>query len=174
MNLAYVQTLWEDFRLVHGITVRAVEALPADALDAHPIPNMRTPKELIVHMAEVLRAFGTGPVVGTIPDFEADEPKKAAAIHSREELSAFLRSAWADSDQAIRSMTEAQAVGTVKTPWKYEPQGWVCVQIVFNELVHHRGQLFAYLRALGAQPPEMWDFANSAPEFQRKPKLQPA
>ena len=174
MNLAYVRALWDELRLVHGITIRAVEALPTDALDAHPIPNMRTPKQLVTHMAETLRGLATGAIQGTVADFEAGEREKAAAIRTRDDLVASVAAAWADADQAIRSMTEAQAVSKVQTPWNYEPPGWVCVQIIFDEMLHHRGQLFVYLRALGAEPPSMWDFAHSAPEFRPKPKLQPA
>lgn len=174
MNLAYARTLWEGFRLANGITLRVLDAIPADKIDAHPIPNMRTPKELVIHMAETMRGCATGAVQGTITDYEKSEAEKVAATKTKEEMIAALRSAWNEADAAVRSMTEAQAIANVETPWGFRPWGWLCVQIIVDEHLHHRGQLYAYLRALGAtEVPFMWDFANSAPEFRPNPALQP-
>lgn len=175
MNLAYARTLWEELRLVQGITLRVLDALPADAIDSHPVPNMRTPKEIVVHMAETMRGCATGAVAGKIGNFEEHEPARAAAIHSKDELVAAMRSAWSEADAAVRSMSEAQALAKVETPWGFSPWGWLCIQIIFDEHLHHRGQLFAYLRALGvAEVPFLWDFEHSAPEFRPNPSLQPA
>jgi uncharacterized damage-inducible protein DinB len=41
-----------------------------------------------------------------------------------------------------------------------------------EEFLHHRGQLYAYARALGVEPPMVWDFANNEPAFQ--PRTQAA
>lgn len=174
MNLAYARTLWEEFRLVNGITLRVIEAIPADKIDARPIPNMRTPKELVTHMAETMRGCATGAVQGSITNFEEQEPEKAAAMKTRDDLVGALKSAWTEADQAVRSMTETQATTNVQTPWGFNPPGWLCVQIIFDEHLHHRGQLYTYLRALGVEPPFMWDFEHSAPEHRPKPNLQPA
>lgn len=172
MNLAYVRTLWEELRLVNGITLRVVEALPADKLDTHPIPNMRTPKELVTHMAETMRGVATGVIQGKIANYEEHEAAKVSALRTRDELVASLKDAWNEADKAIRSMSESQATASVETPWDFSPPGWLCVQIVFDEHLHHRGQLYTYLRALGAEPPFMWDFEHSSPEH--RPNLQPA
>lgn len=175
MNLAYARTLWEEFRLVNGITLRVLEAIPADRIDAHPIPNMRTPKEMVVHMAETMRGCATGAIAGKITNFEEQEAAKVAAMKSKDEMIAAMRSAWNEADAAVKSMTEAQATANVETPWGFRPWGWLCIQIIFDEHLHHRGQLFAYLRALGvSEVPFMWDFANNAPEFRPNPALQPA
>ena len=60
MNLAYIRTLWEEMRHVTGITLRAIDAVPADKVDVRPIANMRTPKELVCHMAETMRSCAIG------------------------------------------------------------------------------------------------------------------
>jgi uncharacterized damage-inducible protein DinB len=174
MNLAYVRTLWEEMRLVNGITLRAIEAVPADQVDTRPIRDMRTPKELVCHMAETMRACSVGPIQGAIQSFEEHEKERCAAMSTREDLIRTMKSAWDDANAAVRSMTDAQAVASVQTPWNFSPPGWLCIQIIFDEHVHHRGQLYAYLRALGVEPPFMWDFEHNAPEFQPKPNFQPA
>ena len=44
--------------------------------------------------------------------------------------------------------------------------GFVAISVIQDELLHHRGQLYVYLRAMGREVPKMWDFAGNAPEFQ--------
>ena len=59
-NNPYIQTLWEEMRLVYGISLRVYQAIPKEKMDSHPIPGMRTPKELIAHMTCTLRAVASG------------------------------------------------------------------------------------------------------------------
>ena len=40
----------EYFNMVHGVTLRAMEALSDAGLDFRPKPGMRTPRELIFHV----------------------------------------------------------------------------------------------------------------------------
>src|SRR5439155_9446780 len=48
MNQKTAMAMWDHIRQINGVTLRLIDALPAEQLDAHPIPNMRTPKELVV------------------------------------------------------------------------------------------------------------------------------
>jgi len=54
LNQRALNGMWDLMRQKHGITLRLIESLPEDKLHAHPIPGMRTPAELIVHMYNVL------------------------------------------------------------------------------------------------------------------------
>jgi uncharacterized damage-inducible protein DinB len=165
MNRAYVQTLWEELRLVQGITFRVIDAVPKDKIDTRPVKDMRTPKELVAHMYETMRSVADGAIKGQIAD-------KGTKIKTHEDLVRFAKECWKSADKAVQSMTDAQATAMVKTPWGMDFPGWVCIQIIFDEHLHHRGQLYAFLRALGIEPPFMWDFENSAPEFKPKQHQQ--
>ncbi len=171
MNLSYIQTLWESQRLVYGVSMRVFQAIPKDKMDAHPIPGMRTPKELIAHMAMMMHAIPAGIVKGQIDEYEAEE-KKAVAM-KYDEFMAWVADGWKVADKAIKSLDEKKATSMVKNPWTTDFPAFVCVQIVYDEHLHHRGQLYAYLRALGVEPPFLWDFENSAKEFQPR-QTQPA
>jgi len=170
MNLSYIRTLWEEMRLVNGITLRVIDAIPADKIDTRPIRDMRTPKELVAHMAETMRSCAVGATKGKIATDENAE--KGVGLETRQDLTKVMSDAWKTADAAVRSLTEAQATAAVETPWNFTPPAWVCIQIIADEHLHHRGQLYAYLRALGVEPPFMWDFENSAPEFQPKQHQQ--
>jgi len=171
MNKQYVQTLWEEMRLVYGISMRVYQDIPKEKIDSHPIAGMRTPKELIAHMTSTMRSVATGTVKGQIEAYEEMEKEHVAKPY--DEFMKWVGESWNVADAAIRGMTDAQATGMVKNPWTTDFPAFACIQIIFDEHLHHRGQLYAYLRCFGVEPPFMWDFENSAKEFQPR-QHQPA
>jgi uncharacterized damage-inducible protein DinB len=169
MTTQQLAMIWDHIRQMHGITMRLVDLLPADQLDSRPIPNMRSPKELLAHAYGVnLRSIPEGMLSGRIQ--EEDETAAASGIRTKEDLVRFCTDCWKAGDRAIAQVTDAQLAATVETPWGGRKlPGSVCVQIIRDELTHHRGQLYCYVRALGAKEvPMMWDFENNAPEYRPK------
>jgi len=165
MNKQTVDQMMNRLRLRHGIALRLIEALPEDKLNTNPIPNMRTPAQLIVHLyATVFREMIEGVQRGEIK--EVDEASIAKSIKSKADLLAFARTSFEAASKAADSLTDAQLSAKVKTAWGSTPPGSAMIEAVNDEFYHHRGQLFAYARALGATPPDMWDFQNNAAEFQ--------
>ena len=166
MNKAWLAGFWDHFRTVNGITLRGIKALPADKIDAKACKDMRTPKELVAHMYNSMRTVADGITKGEIQWSEEDDLKAAQGIHSHDELQRFAADSWNAADRAIGTLTDEKLAGLVKTPWGESFPGFVCVQIMYDEHLHHRGQLYAFLRQLGVEPPFMWDFEHNAPEFQ--------
>jgi uncharacterized damage-inducible protein DinB len=163
MNRSIVGYQWEEMRLINGITLRVIEAIPKDKIDARPIGAMRTPKELVAHMYTTMRTVAEGIARGSIT---ADERADAGTeLRSREDMIRYARDCWKAADQVMPILTDAQIQAMVKTPWGMDLPGHVCSTIIYDEHLHHRGQLYAFLRALGVEPPFLWDFDNSAPEF---------
>lgn len=156
--------MWDHFRQCHGIALRALEAVPADRIDSNPIPKMRTVKQLAVHMyAMVWRECAEGASRGQIRDI--DEKAICHTIRTKEELLRFCRECWDAATEAAESMTEEKLRATVTTPWGVSFPGHVVFETIHDEFLHHRGQLYAFIRALGAEPPPMWDFEHNAPEY---------
>jgi uncharacterized damage-inducible protein DinB len=153
---------WDHVRQLVGIGLRLVEAVPESKLDAHPVPKMRSPKQLAHHQFATLRELLEGLVRGDVRDAEESDAEK---IHSKAELVRFCHDCWAGANRAAQSVTDEQLSAVVKTPWGHDlPGGYVPV-IASDEFLHHRGQMFAYVRALGGEVPEMWDFSHNAEEF---------
>jgi len=169
VNKAELTQVWDNFRMAHGIGIRAIELLPADKLDAHPIPFMRTPKQLVCHMYQIPPALTAAVAKGEAVDSTPAEEKAAASIQTRDELVAWCKKNWADAEKTFAGLTDAQVKGTVKTPWGHDFTGHGMIDILVNEYWHHRGQLYTYLRALGVAPHSLYDFEHNAPEFQGAP-----
>ena len=169
MNKAQMTALWDHFRTVHGITVRAIEAIPADKVDSRPCKDMRTPRELVVHMYNMMRYVAEGASKGNVGyDNSKDDPVTMEKVKTHEDLVRYARDSWSAADRAVASMSDAQLQAMVPTSWGLPFPGHVCLSIVYDEHLHHRGQLYAFLRQLGVEPPFMWDFEKNAPEYRPK------
>jgi uncharacterized damage-inducible protein DinB len=171
MNKQTLTRMWDHLRQCNGIAMRVIASLPDDKLDSHPIPNMRTPKQLVVHLYDdIIKAMAESVPRGELSydTSRGTEKKIAAGIRSRAELLDFARGRWNAADQAVASATDAQLAAEVKTPFGRTMPGAMILGAMTDEFFHHRGQLFAYLRALGGEPPTMWDFEHNEPAFQPK------
>ena len=165
MNKQNVDRMMNRLRTRHGIALRLIEALPEDKLHSNPIPNMRTPAQLVVHLyGMAIREMIEGTQRGEIR--EIDEAAIVKGIRTKADLVKFARESFDAAAKAASSITDAQLAGNVKTAWGSTPPGAAMIEAVNDEFYHHRGQLYAYARALGVAPPDMWDFQNNAAEFQ--------
>jgi hypothetical protein len=173
MNKQTLLQMWDMMRQRHGIALRLVGGMPADRLDNRPIPDMRTPKELVVHLYEiVVKGMPESVVSGEmkVDDSLEHERQVAATLQTRDDVLRFMRDCWSAADRAVAAVTDAQLAAEVKTPWGMNFPGWMMFGINHDEFLHHRGQLYVFARALGVEPPMMWDFGNNEPEY--RPKAQ--
>lgn len=170
MNKQTHLAAWDQMRLRHGITLRLLDQLPEGKLNSHPIPGMRTPVELVVHMYASLETWVDGVVTGTMPPF--DEAAAAAAITTKGKLLAFVNKHWAAGDKKARSLTDVQLGASVKATWGGVYPGAAVLDFVHDEYLHHRGQLYAFTRVFGIEPVMLWDYEHNAPEFGLKEHAQ--
>jgi hypothetical protein len=166
VNRQWLDGLWDHTRRKYGIYLRVLEAIPADRFHDHPIAGMRTPAQLVVHTSgSIVRDIAEGVASGTIEADEAGEDAIAAGLGSRDEVLAFARDCWKRADAAIAKVGDAQLEGSVANNWGMPLNGTFAMVILGDEFMHHRGQLYAYVRACGGEPPFMWGFDDNDPEF---------
>jgi uncharacterized damage-inducible protein DinB len=141
---------WQGHR---ALTRRVIEAFPDDHLFAFSVAGMRPfgamAKEMLAMGVPMLR----GVVSGEWREFAHPE------VGSRAEL---LR-AWDEDTEAIdRLLPEIGAERfreTITAFGQYTaPLHDLLMYAVDNE-IHHRGQGYVYLRALGIEPPPFWERA---------------
>lgn len=162
MDRSTLLGFWDQLRQRHGIALRVLALIPDAQLNGHPIRDMRTPAELATHAYSLVKEVAEGVVRGEIRAYgEGHVP-----VASTAELVKYAESCWAAADAAVKQVTDAHLAATVKTPWGMSLPGFVCFGIVNDEFLHHRGQLYVYVRQLGAAPPMMWDFGGNAPQYQ--------
>jgi uncharacterized damage-inducible protein DinB len=173
MNQAALEQMWDVFRQKYGVYLRLLDAIPADCYASHPVPGMRTPAELAVHVSgSVVQDFTEGVANGRITGHEDNtEQKLAAELGGKPAIMAYAVRCFEQASDAITRIGDAELSAMVTTPWGTWP-GWLALQIMSDEFLHHRGQLTAYVRACGAEPTFIWDFEGNAAEY--RPRAEPA
>lgn len=167
MNRQWLDGMWDHMRRKYGIYLRVLQAIPADRFDDHPIPGMRTPSQMVAHTSgSIVRDIAEGVASGTIGADEAGEDAVADGLGSKEEVLAFARRCWDRADAAVSGVGDEELAGPVENPWGMPLDGTFAMIILNEEFLHHRGQLYAYVRACGGEPPFMWGFDENAAEFQ--------
>lgn len=169
LNQQGMTAMWDTLRLRHGILLRLIEALPEDKLHSRPIPQMRTPAELIAHVYDVVvKAIPEGVAKGQVTADESAETGIASGLKTKRDLLAYMDSCWKAGSQAVSTTTDQHLAAMVPTPWGRAMPGFALYSVAQDEYMHHHGQLFAFARALGVEPPMMWDFANNAEAYRPK------
>lgn len=165
MNEQSLKRRWDLIRQQYGIYLRLIESISEEKLQEHVVPSMRTPAQLIAHTSgTIVRDFAQGVASGEIRKSQ-DEEAVASGLSSREKASAFARKCWQDADAAMREVGEDELQATVKTPWNMTFPGTAVVNMLSDEFLHHRGQLYVYARAAGGEPPFLWSFDQNEPAF---------
>jgi uncharacterized damage-inducible protein DinB len=166
VDKAALDQMWDQFRQKYGVYLRLLEAIPAEGYATTPVPGMRSPRELAVHVSGTcVRAIAEGVANGEITADETSEAATAATL-SKPDLIAYARQCFEQAEAAVKRIGDAELAAMVPTPWKSGWPGWVAFHVLSDEFMHHRGQLYVFARACGAEPPFMWGYADNAPEFQ--------
>jgi uncharacterized damage-inducible protein DinB len=164
MNKQSLNALWDQFRQIHGVTVRAIERVPDAQVDARPILGMRSVRELVDHMYVYVRGIPGAILRGELR--EDDCPSHAVHLATTRDLVAYAHESFGMADEAVGRMEDKHLAQMIPTFFGRDLPGAGLMQIVYDEHLHHRGQFYAYLRMLGVAPPFIWSFQENAPEYQ--------
>jgi len=175
VNKQALHQMWDQFRQKYGVYLRVLDAIPADRFPTHPVPGMRTPAEMLVHVSgTIIRDIAEGVAKGRITVDEAGEDKVAAGLGNKAALLAFARECFKQASSAVARIGDAELKAMVETPWGSSWPGAVAFHIMNDEFVHHRGQLTTYVRLCGGEPPFAWGYADNAPEYRPRTAGEPA
>lgn len=146
-------SLWES---EHPATCAVLEAVPDGRRDYRPDAKSRTAWELVTHIATSDVWFIDSVINGK---FEFDQAKAKAqeeAFGTVAEVVAFYKKEFPARLKAARAVNGEQLAadldffGMMKRPGA----GWL--GFASNHSIHHRGQLAAYLRAMGSKVPDIY------------------
>jgi uncharacterized damage-inducible protein DinB len=141
-------THWQGHR---GLTRRVIEAFPDDQLYTFSLGGMRTFGE----MANELLAIGAPMMQGLVTgDWEEYAPE---GIDSKDGLLKAWDECTQEIDEFWSQLPEDRFAETVTAFGQFTgPVHWQILYAIDNE-IHHRGQGYVYLRALGVAPPAFYE-----------------
>ena len=146
----------EYFTMVHAVTIRAIAAFSDHDLDFRPSPRVRTPQEKLTAEAARAGQFTMDALNGSNPE----EPANAAAVTALatvKDAVAFAVGCHDAAEAIFRSLSDEDVARPVESPMGTYP-AWQYFTFAYDEHWHHRGQLYVYLRLLGKEPPNWYDY----------------
>ena len=139
---------WQGHR---RLTRRLIEVFPEEELFSLTIGGMRTFGAIALELLAIAEPTVRGIATGTWESWHTGaECSKAELLRRWDEDTAKMDALWARIPASRFQETET-AFG------QYEGQVHALVLYAIDNEVHHRGQGYAYLRALGVEPPPFWE-----------------
>jgi uncharacterized damage-inducible protein DinB len=146
-------TVWEN---EGGATAKVLAAVGKGNRDYKPDPKSRTAWQIATHIATADMWFIDSIVSGKF-EFNPEAAKKAEAqFTDGASLESFYNTAFPQRLNALRSVQADKLVEPLSFFGMFE---WPRVRFIGfaqNHSVHHRGQLAAYLRAMGSKVPDIY------------------
>lgn len=146
---------WQGHR---RLTRRTIEAFPEKELFQFSVGGMRPFSELAQEMIAMAEPGVRGVLTGQWNTFEeGDKESKTAAIKTKQDL---LRR-WDQVTEQIDELWPQIPVHRFRKVdlafGQYEDTNYATILYFIDNEIHHRGQGYVYLRALGVEPPPFWE-----------------
>jgi uncharacterized damage-inducible protein DinB len=142
--------LLKDWQRNRRLTRRTIEAFPEDQLFQFSIGGMRP----FAEMASELIGMTT-PVVEGVSTGKWEE-YKAAKPTTKTELLRLWDAQTVELDAKFPRIPASRFSEVDKVFDLWEMPGTGTIQYAIENEIHHRGQAYVYLRALGIEPPSFW------------------
>jgi uncharacterized damage-inducible protein DinB len=139
---------WQGHR---ALTRRVIEAFPADQLFTFSVGGMRPFGEMVLEFLAMTAPMVRGLVTGQWDKYVlAKLDTKQALLARWDEDTALINDLWPKIDPA-KFAEQMVAFG------EYPGTGNSLMLYVIDNEIHHRGQGYVYLRALGIAPPAFYE-----------------
>src|SRR5215469_3839298 len=141
---------WQGHR---RLTRRVIEAFPEDKLFTFSVGSMRPFSEMVKEFLKMTEPIAQGVATGKWSSFGGDLDSartKADLLRLWDEPTEKLNSIW-PSIPMHRFAEVDKAFG------EWENSGISTILYGIDNEIHHRGQAYVYLRALGIAPPPFWE-----------------
>lgn len=145
------EQLLEDWQGHRRLTRRVIEAFPEDSLFTYSVGGMRPFSALAMEMIKMGVPILRGEITGEWTSSDLVDPTtKAELLKLWDDGTADINRMWPDIPPH-----RFQEVDTAFGQWKMP--GYAMFLYAIDNEIHHRGQGYVYLRALGIDPPPFYE-----------------
>jgi uncharacterized damage-inducible protein DinB len=151
------QVLDGGIKIIESEFVPAAEAMPEEKFDFAPtsgeFKGVRTFAQQVKHVAAVNYMVGAA-ILGEKLPVDTNDEKGADSLKSKTEVVKFLKDSFVYAHKAVASITDANALEPIPTPFSKTKGTRVGLASVFAwHGFDHYGQMVEYLRMNGIVPP---------------------
>jgi uncharacterized damage-inducible protein DinB len=146
-------TIWEG---EFPATCQVLEAIRFENRDYKPDPKSRSAWQLATHIATADVWFLDSIISGRF-EFDPEKAKQAeASFASVNDILAFYKKTFPEKLSALRALPPEKMSDTLDFFGMMQMPRAQWVGFANNHSIHHRGQLAAYLRAMGSKVPNIY------------------
>ncbi len=139
---------WQGHR---ALTRRTIEAFPEDKLFSFSLGGMRPFAELATEFIRMAVPIVDGVASGHWEEYAGTKPTTKA------ELLAVWDRQTREINERFPAIPGHRFAEIDKAFGQWEMTGIATIQYAIDNEIHHRGQGYVYLRALGIEPPHFWE-----------------
>src|SRR5258706_5361471 len=135
-------------------TKNVIAAVPADKTDYKPDECSKTALELMRHIAAAECSLLNIPIQG---EFNTSGPSPLPeSAKAPADIAAWYEQSTAGTLAKLSKLTPEQLTKTVDFRGLFQMPAVMYLQFALHHSIHHRGQLSAYLRAMGGKVPAIY------------------
>ena len=155
-----VTKMWEtEFEM----TCKVIEAVKDETRDYKPDPKSRTGWELATHLAMADIWFLDSVIKGAFVWDQEGVTKAEAQFKTAADVAAFYRREFPARIAQVRALPGEKLAAPVSFFGIYDWPNAQYLSFAQNHSMHHRGQLSAYLRAMGSKVPPIYGASADFP-----------
>ena len=144
-------------------TLKVLRAVPNDRRDYKPDEKSRTAWELATHLASSDLWFLDSVCDATFVYDPEVENKRTAGLNTIDDVIVFYNREYSKRIQRLRSTPGEQLAKEVDFFGVTKGSSISFLGLANNHGIHHRGQLMAYLRAMGSKVPSIYGGSADEP-----------
>ena len=151
MNVLTTDALLNNWQGHRRLTRRTIEAFPEDKLFQFSVGGMRPFAEMAWEFIRMAVPIVDGVSTGKWEEFKVEKPT------SKSELLRLWDEQTSELNKKFPKIPLHRFHEVDKAFGQWEAPGLVTIQYAIDNEIHHRGQGYVYLRALGIEPPPFWE-----------------
>ena len=143
--------LLENWQGHRRLTRRVIDAFPEDKLFQFSVGGMRPFAEMAWEFIFMAVPIAEGVATGKWEELKTSKPT------TKEELLRVWDTHTALLNEKFSQIQPHRFTAVDKAFGQWENTGLATIQYAIDNEIHHRGQGYVYLRALGIEPPHFWE-----------------
>jgi uncharacterized damage-inducible protein DinB len=151
VNLMVTEDLRRNWQGHRRLTRKTIEAFPEDKLFQFSVGGMRPFSELAWEFIRMAVPIVDGVSTGKWEEYNGPKPE------TKSELLRVWDVQTAELDEKFGKIPAHRFREVDKAFGQWEMSGLTTIQYAIDNEIHHRGQGYVYLRALGIAPPPFWE-----------------
>lgn len=149
-----------DYEHERATTRKVLEAVPAGHESYTPDGRSMTSLALAWHIASAEKFFLQGVIAGA---FQGGEPGVPEHIKSAKDVVAWYDSNLPETIDAVKALPAEALTREIDFFGVFKAPALTFLSLMLRHSIHHRGQLSAYLRPMGAKVPGIYGPSGDAP-----------